>query len=100
MAAMLLVLRRRGGGLSRVSSRQWLVASLRALARPENPPSSTSRRPASASGPTKRSTPSRLWVTDPAGKGFRTWIGIEAATDVALKFAGVVLRLRAVEGAI
>jgi hypothetical protein len=39
-------------------------------------------------------------VTDPAGKGFRTWIGIEAATDVALKFAGVVLRLRAVEGAI
>jgi hypothetical protein len=34
-----------------------------------------------------------LWVTDPGGKGFRTWIGAYRAMEVALTFAAAALRL-------
>jgi hypothetical protein len=36
-----------------------------------------------------------LWVTDPAGKGFRTWIGADRAIEVALTFVAAALRLNA-----
>jgi hypothetical protein len=34
-----------------------------------------------------------MTLTDPAGRGYRTWIGADLAPHAALKFCGAVMRL-------
>ena len=100
MAAMLLVLRRRGVGLSRVSITP-MAGSKPTRPRAPRKPTSVDIEAAGVGIRADEALNAVEALGDRSGRqGLSDLDRIEAATDVALKFAGVVLRLRAVEGAI